>query len=113
MNPRRLTLYINAFTKKTKREFEYQNTLAFIQGRYFVDALMTTVGNMFSGKGHKPFEYPEKPYELGKSSDDINLDEEEIQRQREMFVARFKIMQQNFEINHPKMVDNEEEGQES
>lgn len=34
-----------------------------LQGHYMADALLATVGNMFSSKGKK-FEYPKEPYPL-------------------------------------------------
>jgi hypothetical protein len=33
-----------------------------MQGLYIRDALLSTVGNMFSGKGAIPIEYPKEPY---------------------------------------------------
>lgn len=35
-----------------------------LQGHYFADALLATVGNMFKGKGQKSFEYPKEPLPL-------------------------------------------------
>lgn len=74
-----------------------------------MDALLTTVGNMFSsGKKKKPFEYPKHPYKLGDSTKKATTDnpeglsEEEINKQREAFVARFFAMKTNFELNHDK-----------
>lgn len=86
-----------AYSEKIQADFEMQDIMAFIQGRYFVEALLSTVGNMFS-KG-KPMKYPEKPYSQNK---DIPLTEEEIQRQRELFIANLKAMETNFNLNKEK-----------
>ena len=52
---------------------------------------------MFSGKTAKKYKYPDKPYEL---NGDKELTEEELQKQRELFVAKLMVMKSNFEINH-------------
>lgn len=96
MNPHKIGIYVEASNLKIKRDFEFANTVAHIQGMYFVEALISTVGNMFAGKNSKPHEYPDKPYDLGNTGE---LSEEEIQVQRDLIVARFMAMQTNFELN--------------
>lgn len=73
------------------------NILFHLQGQYFASAITATVGNMFKKKGHKPNEYPKKPFELSGSREPT---EEELQKQRELFVAKLIAMQTNFELNH-------------
>lgn len=51
---------------------------------------------MFSGKSSKKYEYPSKPFDLYKKE----LTEDELQKQRELFVAKLMAMQTNFELNH-------------
>ena len=70
---------------------------AYVQGEYFYEALLATVGNLFN-KG-KPHKFPEKPYSQNK---EVELTEEEIQRQRELFVANLKAMETNFNLNKQK-----------
>lgn len=41
-----------------------QNEMLWMQGIYMRDALLCTVGNMFSGKGTTPIEYPKEPYPI-------------------------------------------------
>ena len=60
MTPRKVTLCQKAHEKV----IEEKNFLAYVQGQYVVEALLATVGNMFSGKGSKKFEYPNKPHDL-------------------------------------------------
>ena len=82
-----------------KRQIEKDNYMAHLQGVYFVEALMSTVGNMLGGKNSKKHEYPAKPYE-------INLDEEkkqsEIERKRELFAANLTAAMINFNLSKEK-----------
>lgn len=64
---------------------------------YFAEALRATVGNMFKKKSAKPYDYPKKPYEF---NENVELTEDELQRQRELFVARLEVMKTNFELSH-------------
>lgn len=96
MNPRRIMIHSKANGIKVRRDFEWANVIAHLQGQYFCEALLATVGNMFKDKKTEAFEYPKKPYEFGKSVEDLN--EEEIQKQRDLFVARFMAMQSNFNL---------------
>lgn len=75
-----------------------QNTMMYVQGRYFADALICTVGNMFRGKNTKPLEYPKEPYKL--FNETIELTEEEKQKQRENLLLSLKVMQGNFNRTH-------------
>lgn len=68
-----------------------------MQGLYFTESIRATVGNMFKKKSSKPYEYPKKPYEFNKN---VELTEEELQRQRELFVASLEVMKTNFELSH-------------
>lgn len=96
MNPRKMKPYTEAY-RILKKE---QNFMMYIQGRYFADALLCTVGNMFKDKHSKAFDYPKEPYSLFEAK--VELTEEEKQRQRENLILSLKIMQTNFNINHNK-----------
>lgn len=64
--------------KAHEKQLEEKNLLAYIQGQYVVEALLATVGNMFSGKGAKKFSYPDKPHELfEKTVEEHELTQEE------------------------------------
>lgn len=97
MNPHRITLHVKAYSKKQRNDIEFSNLIAYIQGQYIVEALLCTVGNMFSDKKSSAFEYPNKPYELGKSKEELT--EEELQIQRDVFVARYMTMMHNFNLS--------------
>lgn len=73
--------------------------LAHLQGQYFAEAIMATVCNALSGKSGKKYEYPSKPYKLNTSTQE-EMSEKEMQKQRELFVAKLMAMQANYELNH-------------
>lgn len=64
--------------KAHEKQLEEKNLLAYIQGQYVVEALLATVGNMFSGKGSNKFSYPDRPHELfAKPVEERELTQEE------------------------------------
>ena len=89
----------NAYAEKQKEDFKLADIHAFIQGRYMVDALLCTVGNMLGGKKAN-FSYPEQAYSL--ANQDKYLTEDEIQRQRDAFIATLQTMEHNFNRNKKK-----------
>lgn len=86
----------NAYAEKQEDDFKNADIRAYIQGMYVRDALLCTVGNMFGGKNTK-FTYPEKAYSL--ASEEKKLSEDEVQRQRDAFVATLQTMAHNFNRN--------------
>lgn len=53
---------VRAYRKAHELKRRQQNEMLWMQGWYIRDALLSTVGNMFSGKGSAPIEYPTEPY---------------------------------------------------
>lgn len=98
MNPKQIRIYAKGFQAKLEAQRDYDNFLAHLQGIYFRDALLSTVGNMFAKKGAKPMEYPAEPYEF-KSEEQRELTEEEKDIQRQAFLASLFTMQANFEAS--------------
>ena len=89
---KQIQIIAKAYGEKIDDEFRMSDVVAFIQGRYMVEALLCTVGNMFS-EGKK-FSYPDQAYSMqGKEE---QLTEDEIQRQREQFIAMLQVMEKNF-----------------
>lgn len=86
----------NAYIEKQEDDFKTADITAYIQGLYVRDALLCTVGNMFGDKNSK-FTYPEKAYSLAREEE--KLSEDEIQRQRDAFVATLQTMAHNFNRN--------------
>lgn len=68
--------------------------MAYLQGRYFVDALLSTVGNMFSKKGAKPLEYPKEPYNLEAERE---LTQDEKDAKAKAIIDNLMRMQEAFE----------------
>lgn len=85
MNPHRIEILILAYNEAKKNEIRTQNMLFHLQGHYFADALLATVGNMFRGKGQQPFKYPSEPFELNLDGEEIDIEDKE---QREIAMKR-------------------------
>ena len=88
---------MDGYIIEMNKKFDYDNRLAHLQGAYFLQALFASVGNMFSKKGTKPIEYPKEPFDLGSSEKELS--EDEIQKQRDAFVAQLMVMKSNFELS--------------
>lgn len=79
-----------------------------VMGMYVVESLYATVGNMFRGKGQKPHQYPDKPYELF-GEEPHELTEEEIRKGNEDLFMRLALMQINFENHKALQEENKDE----
>lgn len=88
----------NAYSEKIRDDFNMADTIAFVQGRYMVEALLCTVGNMFEKNAN--FKYPEQPYST--NNNERQLTENEIEEQRQQFIAALQTMQANFDLNKQK-----------
>lgn len=93
---RRMNLIANAYAEKVKEDFKMSDLVAYVQGQYFLRAILCTVGNMFGGK----HEYPEQAFSM--NDHERELTEDEIEAQRQQFIASLQTMQRNFEINKEK-----------
>ena len=65
-------------------------------GNYGISALIVAIDKCFSKK--QKAEYIKEPI-LSKTFENGGLTEEEIQKQRELFVAKLQVMQTNFELS--------------
>lgn len=72
---------VRAYRKSDELKRRRQNEMLWMQGWYIRDALLSTVGNMFSGKGSVPIEYPAEPYPV--TADQIAEKKERERRQME------------------------------
>lgn len=70
-------------------------------GTYGLSAVSVAVEHCLAGRKAKS-KYVDKPINEKKVKDASEMTEEEIKKQRELFVAKLKIMQSNFELSHPK-----------
>lgn len=98
MNPHIIKLLLKGHEEKIKE----QDYMAWLQGQYFVSALDATVCNseFWRNKGSKPHRYVEKPFleNLNREKSKEN-NEDELQKKRELFVARFEAMGANFRLS--------------
>jgi hypothetical protein len=53
---------VRAYRQADDLRRQRQNEMLWMQGVYMRDALLCTVGNMFSGSSATPIEYPKEPY---------------------------------------------------
>lgn len=90
---------VEGYRIKMEAQRDYDNYIAYLQGAYVREAIASTIGNMFSKKGAKPNEYPEKPYELASNREPTEAEKE---LQRIQFLESLKVMQANFERTHKK-----------
>ena len=65
-------------------------------GNYGISSLIVAIDKCFSKKPKA--EYIKEPI-LSKTFENDGLTEEEIQKQRELFVAKLQVMQTNFELS--------------
>lgn len=70
-------------------------------GNYVLSAVSVAVEHCLAGKKAKS-EYMKMPAMEEREMENKKLSEEELKRQRELFVARLETMKTNFEINHKK-----------
>lgn len=83
-----------------EKEIEEKDALNWQLGQYFAYALDSTVCNamLWRKKGEKAHSYISEPFSLG-AKEAENDSEKELQRQRELFVAKLQVMKANFEIS--------------
>lgn len=98
LTPHDMNLIVDSYRTGLKEKMDYDNLICYLQGRYIVDALLCTVGNMFSKKGAKNHEYPKEPYELN-PKEEKELTEEEKDTQVKQLFANLELMKENFERN--------------
>ena len=96
LTPHSLYLIAQGYNIALKRQLEHDNAMAHLHGAYIVEALLSTVGNMFSSKTAKKHEYPEKPYDLDL---DNNKREQENERKLQLFAAQLTTRMNNFNLS--------------
>lgn len=87
---------VRAYRKADEMSRRRQNEALWVQGIYIRDALICTVGNMFSGKTGTKHEYPKEPYAITESEirereeREAKLAEERIKANFAAFAARMQ-----------------------
>lgn len=99
LNVHKVNILVKAFNEKEKTNLRKQNTLMHLQGRYFMEALLATVGNMFKSRGQVPYEYPNEPYHLDLDYEEgvKTKEEREIELKRKQFVHNLNSLFGNIE----------------
>ena len=82
-----LRFYDDGYQKKRRMIDE----VSFFDGYYTYEAVAIALSNAFRSKGQKPIEYRKKPILAEETEDNI-------QKQREAFVAALETMKTNFEL---------------
>lgn len=87
---------VRAYRKADEMSRRRQNEALWVQGIYIRDALICTVGNMFSGKGAQKHEYPKEPYAITeleireREEREAKIREERIKANFAAFAARMQ-----------------------
>ncbi len=83
---------VRAYKKAHWLRFQEQNRLAWLQGRYFYDALCAAspIFRDFAKRGTQPAPYHDEPIQFYKNAEEAH--EAEIKRIREETAARFRAM---------------------
>lgn len=87
------------YLKAHKEELKEKDYLAWIQGQYTLSAVSVAVEHCLAGRKAKS-KYIKKPLLQELEEKNKSMTENEIQKQRELFVAKLQAMKTNFEINH-------------
>lgn len=95
--PKELEPYFEAYKVKVKMRDEEM----WLMGIYVHSAVQVAVEHCLAGRKAKS-KYIEEPFLQKHEKDNQPLSKEELQRQRELFVAKLEVMKANFEINHNK-----------
>lgn len=81
-SPKDLWCYDDAHKLRLKKQDED----AWLQGKYFAEAIMSTIGNAFKEKGSQNCEYPKKPY----SFEEIDINNSNNNSKEEVAVYEMK-----------------------
>lgn len=88
---------IKGFREKIKQ----QDYINWINGLYVKSAVTVAVEQCLTGKKARA-KYIEHPVLQNLEEKNKPISEEDLQRQRELFVAKLEIMKTNFELSHPE-----------
>lgn len=87
------------YLKAHKEELKEKDYLAWLSNQYTLSSVSVAVEHCLAGRKAKS-KYIKKPLLQELEEQNKSLTEEEIQRQRELFVAKLQAMKTNFELNH-------------
>lgn len=87
------------YLKAHKEELKEKDYLAWLSNQYTLSAVLVAVEHCLVGRKAKS-KYIKKPLLKELEEQNEPMTEEEIQRQRELFVAKLQAMKTNFELNN-------------
>lgn len=87
--------------KGHKEKIKEQDYMAWLSNQYTLSATSVAVEHNLAGRKARS-KYIKKPLLQELEEKNKPMSEEELQRQRELFVAKLQVMKTNFELNHPK-----------
>ena len=95
LTPKKLDAFYEAYRIKKDADDEKM----WLMGLYIQSAVGTAVEHCLAGRKAKS-KYVDKPLLKDIAEKNRVLSEEELQLQRELFVAKLEVMKTNFELNH-------------
>lgn len=98
LNPRKLGYCLEGYKLKQKQRDE---EMWMWWGNYGISAVTFAVEHCLAGKKART-KYIEKSIFQQMEEENKTFTEEELQKQRELFVAKLQVMQSNFELTHKK-----------
>lgn len=87
------------YIKAHKEGLKEKDYIAWLQGQYALSAASVAIERCLAGRRAKT-KYIKKPILQEMEEQSKPMTEEEIQRQRELFVAKLQAMKTNFELNN-------------
>lgn len=82
-----------------------QDSVNFMLGNYFFEAVSTALANAFRKKGAKPTKYREMPYLEEARRKSGNLTEREKIAETKKLFEQLEMMKRNFEMNQKEVSD--------
>lgn len=100
MNPHIINLLVKGHQEKIKE----QDYLAWLFNHYTLSSVSVAVEHNLAGRKARS-KYIEKPLLQENEKKNAPMTEDEIQKQRELFIARMQAMQANFDKNRESSSD--------
>ena len=95
MTPKKLNYCLKGYRlKQNMKDAEAYSCV----GNYVLSAIIYSLDHVLNGRKAKT-EYPSEPVSAAREK---NEKEDYLRKQRELFVAKLKIMKSNYDLSHPK-----------
>lgn len=90
---------MNPYIKAHNAELKEKDYLAWLSNQYTLSAVLVAVEHNLYGRKSKS-NYIKKPLLQELEEKNKPISENELQKQRELFVAKLQVLKTNFELNH-------------